>query len=103
MPFPAVLRLVGAARFGLVPLEQPAAGHEGHEHDAAPESIAAAQPQAEAHSDLFEVVAVLQPGGALTVTLDCYAHNRPLNGSVTLTLDGQNVAGDHLTVRPRPH
>ena len=59
-----------------------------------PEAVAAAAPRAEAHSDLFEVVAILQPGGALTITLDRYADNSPLDGAIVLTFDGQEVAAE---------
>ncbi|WP_198376164.1 efflux RND transporter periplasmic adaptor subunit [Neoroseomonas rubea] len=75
-------------------LAHPTAAHEGHDHGAAPEPVATALPRAEAHSDLFEIVAILQPGGALTLTLDRYADNSPLDGAVTLTLDGQEVAAE---------
>ena len=32
---------------------------------------------------------MLQPGGALVITLDRYADKAPLDGAITLTLDGQ--------------
>ncbi|MFL1461477.1 efflux RND transporter periplasmic adaptor subunit [Roseococcus sp. DSY-14] len=91
---PALRRLVALGLLAVLLLHRPAGAHEGHDHGAAPEPVAAAQPRAEAHSDLFEIVAILQPGGALTVTLDRYADNSPLDGSVTLTLDGQEVAAE---------
>ena len=91
---PALLRLAALVLLALPLLYRPAAAHEGHDHGAAPEPVAAALPRAEAHSDLFEIVAILQPGGALTVTLDRYADNSPLDGAVTLTLDGQEVAAE---------
>ena len=85
----ARLRFAAFILFALLLLGRPALAHEGHDHGAAPEAVAAALPRAEAHSDLFEIVAILQPGGALTLTLDRYADNSPLDGSVTLALDGQ--------------
>ncbi|WP_137126108.1 efflux RND transporter periplasmic adaptor subunit [Roseomonas sp. HF4] len=91
---PARLRVVAAAVAALLVLPWAAAAHEGHDHGAAPEAVAAALPRAEAHSDLFEIVAILQPGGALAVTLDRYADNSPLDGAVTLTLDGQEVPAE---------
>ena len=91
---PAVLRLATLVLLSLFLLARPVAAHEGHDHGAAPEAIATALPRAEAHSDLFEIVAILQPGGALAVTLDRYADNSPLDGSVTLTIEGQEVAAE---------
>jgi hypothetical protein len=70
-----------------------AQAHEGHDHEA-PQQVAAALPRAETQSDLFEVVAVLGPDGALTVWLDRFADNTPVDGAVTLTLDGQEVAAE---------
>jgi cobalt-zinc-cadmium efflux system membrane fusion protein len=64
--------------------------HEGHGDEPAP--VASALPRTETHSDLFEIVAVLQPGGVLTVYLDRWADNAPVDGAVTLTLDDQEVA-----------
>lgn len=91
---PAAPRLVALALVLLLTLAGPSAAHEGHDHGAAPEAIAEAQPRAEAQSDLFEVVAILQPGGALAITLDRFADNSPVDGAVTLTLDGQEVAAE---------
>ena len=70
----------------------PAAAHEGHGDEAPP--VASALPRTETHSDLFEIVAVLQPGGVLTIYLDRWADNAPVEGAVTLTLDGQEVAAE---------
>ncbi|WP_291296853.1 efflux RND transporter periplasmic adaptor subunit [Elioraea sp.] len=91
---PAAFGLAAISLLGLLLLAWPAAAHEGHDHGAAPEPVATALPRAEAHSDLFEVVAVLQLGGALTVTLDRYADNAPLDGSITLSLDGQDIPAE---------
>ena len=94
----ARLRFAAFILFALLLLGQPALAHEGHDHGAAPEAVAAALPRAEAHSDLFEIVVILQPGGALTLTLDRYADNSPLDGSVTLALDGEEVAAERLGI-----
>jgi membrane fusion protein, heavy metal efflux system len=91
---PSARRLSISVLLATVLLGWPASAHEGHDHGAAPESIAAALPRAETHSDLFEVVAILQPGGALALTLDRYADNAPLDGSITLSLDGQEVPAE---------
>lgn len=90
----ALQRVAAFVLLAVLLLHRPAAAHEGHDHGAAPEPVAAALPRAEAHSDLFEIVAIVQPGGALTLTLDRYADNSPLDGSVTLTLDGQEVPAE---------
>jgi cobalt-zinc-cadmium efflux system membrane fusion protein len=71
----------------------PAQAHEGHDHGPPP-AVAAALPRGEAQSDLFELVAVLGPDGALTIWLDRFSDNAPVDGSVTLTLDGQEVAAE---------
>lgn len=91
---PAVLRHGAFALLALLLLARPAAAHEGHDHGTAPEPVATALPRAEAHSDMFEIVAILQPGGALAITLDRYPDNSPLDGAVTLTLDGQEVPAE---------
>ncbi|WP_037302124.1 efflux RND transporter periplasmic adaptor subunit [Rubritepida flocculans] len=67
----------------------PALAHPGHDDE--PATVAAALPRAEAHTDVFEIVAVLQPGGVLTIYLDRWADNAPVDGSVTLSIDGQEV------------
>jgi DNA-binding transcriptional ArsR family regulator len=95
---PALRRLAALVLLAAFLLHRPAAAHEGHDHGARPEPVAAALPRAEAHSDLFEVVAILQPGGALIVTLDRYADNSPLDGAITLTLDGEEVAAERQGV-----
>jgi len=95
---PALRRRAALVLLAAFLLHRPAAAHEGHDHGARPEPVAAALPRAEAHSDLFEVVAILQPGGALIVTLDRYADNSPLDGAITLTLDGEEVAAERQGV-----
>ncbi|MBC7433264.1 MAG: efflux RND transporter periplasmic adaptor subunit [Rubritepida sp.] len=69
-----------------------ALAHEGHGDEAV--VAVAGLPRTETHSDLFEVVAILQPGGVLTIYVDRYADNSPVDGGVTLTLDGQEVAAE---------
>ena len=70
----------------------PAPAHEGHDDE--PATVTAALPRAETHSDLFEIVSVLQPGGVLTIYLDRWADNAPVDGAVTLTIDGQEVTAE---------
>lgn len=54
---------------------------EGHDHgDAAPAAAGAASPRVEAHSDLFELVGVVDKG-QMTVWLDRYASNEPVPGA----------------------
>ena len=77
------------AALALPPL---ALAHEGHGDEAV--VAVAGLPRAETHSDLFEVVAILQPGGVLTIYVDRYTDNAPVDGAVTLTLDGQEVAAE---------
>ncbi|WPB83765.1 efflux RND transporter periplasmic adaptor subunit [Sediminicoccus rosea] len=70
----------------------PAPAHPGHDDDST--AVATALPRAETHSDLFEIVSVLQPGGVLTIYADRWSDNAPVDGSVTLTIDGQEVAAE---------
>ncbi len=95
---PALLRGAALVLLGLLLLGGPGVAHDGHDHGAAPEATATALPRTEAHSDLFEIVAILQPAGALIVTLDRYADNSPLDGSVTLTIDGQDVVAERQAI-----
>lgn len=81
------LLLAAALLLGTV---QVVPAHPGHDDEAT--AVAAALPRAEAHTDLFEIVSVLQPGGVLTIYLDRWADNAPVDGAVTLTIDGQEVA-----------
>lgn len=87
-----MMRRLFLAAVAALLLATQAGAHPGHD-DETP-AVATALPRAEAHSDLFEVVAVLHPGGALTVYLDRWADNAPVDGSVSLTLDGQEVAAE---------
>jgi cobalt-zinc-cadmium efflux system membrane fusion protein len=57
------------------------AAHEGHDHgDAAPPAGATVAPRGEAQSDAFELVVVAR-GGALTIYLDRFADNAPVEGA----------------------
>lgn len=92
MPTPAVrIPLAVLALLATLVAAYMSRAHEGHDHGAPPEPVAAAFPRAEAHGDLFEVVAILQPAGALVLTLDRYADNVPLDGAIALGIDGQEV------------
>ncbi|WPB83947.1 efflux RND transporter periplasmic adaptor subunit [Sediminicoccus rosea] len=71
-------------------LAAPLQAHPGHDEETPP--VAAALPRTEAHSEAFEIVAVLGPGGVLTLWLDRWADNAPVDGAVTLTIEGQEVA-----------
>ncbi|MFZ9449898.1 MAG: efflux RND transporter periplasmic adaptor subunit [Alphaproteobacteria bacterium] len=93
MPIPALrIQLALLALLATFVAAGASRAHEGHDHGAPPEPVAAALPRTEAHGDLFEVVAILQPGGALVLTLDSYPDNTPLDGAVALGIDGQDVA-----------
>ncbi len=71
---------------------RPAFSHEGHAHGDEPAPPAAAAPRAEAHSDLFEIVAVLGPDRRLWLYLDRHATSQPIDGAtVQVTLDGQDI------------
>ena len=87
-----MMRRVLFMMFAFLVLALPAVAHEGHGDEAPP--VASALPRSEAHSDLFEIVAVLQPGGVLTIYLDRWTDNAPLEGAVTLTLDGQEITAE---------
>jgi membrane fusion protein, heavy metal efflux system len=71
----------------------PARAHEGHDHGPPP-AVAAALPRTEAQSDLFELVVVLGPDGAATIWLDRFTDNAPVEGAVTLTIEGQEIAAE---------
>ncbi len=77
-------------------LAAPAAprAHEGH-GDEAPVA-AAALPRLEAETEAFELVGILQPGGALLLFLDRWADNAPVDGALTVTVEGQEVAAERL-------
>ncbi len=70
----------------------PAWGHEGHSHGEEAAPPAAAAPRAEAHSELFEIVAVLGTGGRLWLYLDRHATAEPVDGAtIQISIDGTDV------------
>ncbi|MBS7789723.1 efflux RND transporter periplasmic adaptor subunit [Roseococcus sp. SDR] len=71
-------------------LAAPLQAHPGHDEQAPP--VAAALPRTEAHSEAFEIVAVLGPGGVLTLWLDRWADNAPVDGAISLTIEGREAA-----------
>lgn len=87
---------------------RPAFSHEGHAHGDEPAPPAAAAPRAEAHSDLFEIVAVLGPDRRLWLYLDRHATSEALDGAtVQVTLDGEDIgaatrAGEAVYVLAHP-
>lgn len=71
---------------------RPAFSHEGHSHGDEPAPPTAAAPRAEAHSELFEIVAVLGPDRRLWLYLDRHATSEPIDGAtVQVTLDGEDL------------
>jgi hypothetical protein len=76
----------------LIAFASPLMAHPGHDQEAAP--VAAVLPRTETHSEAFEIVAVLGPGGVLTIWLDRWSDNAPVDGAVTLSLDGTEVAAE---------
>lgn len=71
---------------------RPAFSHEGHAHGDEPAPPAAASLRAEAHSDLFEIVAVLGPDRRLWLYLDRHATSEPIDGAtVQVTVDGEDI------------
>jgi hypothetical protein len=82
--------------------------HEGHSHGDEPAPPAAAAPRADAHSDLFEIVAVLGPDRRLWLYLDRHATSEPIDGAtVQVTLDGEDLgaatrAGEAIYVLSNP-
>ena len=54
---------------------------EGHDHgDAAPMATGAGSPRVSSHSDLFELVGIVD-AGAMTIYIDRYATNEPVTGA----------------------
>ncbi len=92
----ASLVAAAIATFMLFAPVQRALAHAGHD-DEAPAAAQAGAPRAEAHSDLFELVAVKR-GGALVVYLDRFATNEPVEGAVVEAGEG----ADTLRLEPRP-
>lgn len=66
----------------LLVLFTPAMAADEHGHDHGPASVeAAASPRFDAHSDLFELVGVVEKPEQLTIYLDRYATNEPVPGA----------------------
>lgn len=57
-----------------------AADDHGHDHGDAPAAAGTASPRMDAHSDLFELLGVVE-NGQMTVYLDRYATNEPVTGA----------------------
>lgn len=87
------LLLVAIVALGLA---SAARAHEGH-GDEAP-AAASALPRVTAESESFELVGILQPGGVMLVYLDRWADNAPVDGALTVTLEGQEVAAERLGI-----
>lgn len=47
-----------------------------------------------AESESFELVGILQPGGVMLIYLDRWGDNAPVDGALTVTVDGQEVAAE---------
>lgn len=80
----------------LLALAGPVLAHEGHD-DEKP-IAAAALPRVEAESEAFELVGVLQPGGAMLLYLDRWSDNAPVDGALTVTIDGQEAIAERLGI-----
>jgi hypothetical protein len=87
---------------------RPAFSHEGHSHGDEPAPPAAAAPRAEAHSEIFEIVAVLGPDRRLWLYLDRHATSEPIDGAtVNVSVDGEDIgvatrAGEAVYVLGNP-
>lgn len=87
---------------------RPAFSHEGHSHGDEPAPPAAAAPRAEAHSEMFEIVAVLGPDRRLWLYLDRHATSEPIDGAtVNVSVDGEDIgvamrAGEAVYVLGNP-
>lgn len=69
--------------------------HEGHGDE--PAAATGALPRVEASSDLFELVGILGPGGALVVYLDRFADNAPVDGAeIAVTLRDQEAKAERI-------
>ncbi len=64
----------------LLPVLSFAHGGEDHGASAEPAGVASAAPRAEAQTDLFELVVTPQ-NGQLTIYVDHFANNQPVNGA----------------------
>jgi len=103
-----LIRLLLLVALLAAPGLSPAFSYEGHSHGDEPAQPAAAAPRAEAHSDLFEIVAVLGADRRLWLYLDRHATSEPIDGAtVQVILDGEDVgtatrAGEAVYVLAHP-
>ena len=87
-----LIRLLLLVTLVAAPCFRPAFGHEGHAHGDEAAQPTAAAPRAEAHSDLFEIVAVLGADRRLWLYLDRHATSEPIDGAtVQVSLDGEDI------------
>ena len=78
-PFVRLFAPLVAILAALVFLGQSTSAHEGHDHGPpAPELPTTVKPRITVHSDLYELVAILQ-GASLSIFLDHYATNEPIS------------------------
>lgn len=91
-------RLALLALLGLAFLSPAAEAGPGHDHGDEPAAAAAALPRVSAESEAFELVGVLQPGGVMLIYLDRWAGNAPVDGAVTVTVDGAEVPAERLGI-----
>lgn len=69
-----------------------ALAHEGHSHGDEPVAPANASPRAETRSELFELVGIVGPDGALWLYLDRAGTTEPIdNATIDAQLDGREV------------
>ena len=69
-----------------------ASAGEGHDHgDAAPVATGAGSPRVSSHSDLFELVGIVD-GGVMTIYIDRHATNEPVTGA-TVEVDAGTAKG----------
>lgn len=86
-----IRRLLLGALLALT-LAAPLRAHEGHGDE---KPVAGnALPRVEAESETFELVGILQPGGVLLIYLDRWSDNAPVDGGVSVTIGGQEVAAE---------
>lgn len=69
----------------------PVQAHPGHGDDAPAPALGNALPRAEAHSDLFELVATVKAGAAV-IHLDRFATNEPVEGASVEVGEGDTTA-----------
>lgn len=91
-------RLAVLALLGLAVLSPLAKAGPGHDHGDEPATAAAALPRVAAESEAFELVGVLQPGGVMLIYLDRWADNAPVDGAVTVTVDGAETPAERLGI-----